>query len=107
MINDAYCGVDRNWTDGDLVECAAHGMGCTLIAREVFETVERPWFKTVNEDREGASYHGTEDTYFCKKARAAGYQPCVDTSVFCPHWSHEEQRWYPLDRFEAAQGAVA
>jgi hypothetical protein len=107
VMNDAFCGVDTDWTEGDLVECASHGMGCTLIAREVFEAIEAPWYQTTNVTEGATKVHQTEDAYFCRKAREAGYQPAVDTGLFCPHWASEERRWYPLDRFEAARREVA
>jgi len=42
------------------------GMGCCKIEREVFERIEKPYFKfTENE---------SEDFYFCKKVRKAGFE---------------------------------
>lgn len=73
---------------GDLIKADAVGMGCTLIHMDVFRKIKKPWFKT------SPGYAGkrsaivpsmTEDIYFCEKARAAGYDIIVDTSVQCGH----------------------
>ena len=62
--------------------------GCLLISREVFEQVERPWFyheyTGVQEQKEKFAYP-TEDVGFCKKAREAGIQICLDTTIKSPH----------------------
>ena len=76
-------------------------MGCTLIAREVFEALEPPWFETTTARLTAADgvpvlWHQTEDVFFLKKAKAAGYQPVVDTGLFCFHYAMAERVGYPL-----------
>jgi hypothetical protein len=79
-----------------LVECYGHGMGCTLIERQVFDAIEAPWFKT-----DEGSWHGndfrshTEDTYFLEKAAAAGFSPCVDTGCEVLHYCAKTDQCYP------------
>lgn len=107
ILSDAFGGVLTDWTPGDLVDCHAHGMGCTLIAREVFEAIGGPWFQTTNQrfmspDGTPVMWHQTEDVFFLDKARAARFQPCVDTGLFCFHYSMAERVGYPLDRWQAA-----
>lgn len=71
---------------GDIEWC---GLGCTLIRREVFEKLARPWFST---DWQYIDYHtgngwekrpsptdnrrrfGQQDIYFCMALRAAGFR---------------------------------
>lgn len=106
ILSHKHDGVITDFADGDLVECDAHGMGCTLIAREVFEALPKPWFQTTKArgpDQEGVPVyvHQTEDVWFLDKARRAGFQPCVDTGLFCFHWSNTEKVGYPLDRWRA------
>lgn len=60
-----------------VVEVDAAGTGCMMIHRSVLEKVPRPWFSY----REG----GTEDMYFCRKAKAAGFRVYGDLSVICSH----------------------
>jgi hypothetical protein len=104
VLADRFGGVRTDWTPGDLVECYAHGMGCTLIAREVFEAVERPWFQTTRQHDERAgvpiSYHQTEDVWFLERAKAAGYTPTVDTGLLCWHWSMAERVAYPIQAWQ-------
>lgn len=108
-----------SWRPGEVVECAAHGMGLTYIALEVFQRLRDEtdlgvdqfgnpaWFKTLKDehvlDARGqriiANY--TEDVYFLKRAQALGYQPAVDTSAqaFGWHWHQRERRAYPIKQW--------
>ena len=77
-----------NYGDGQMVEADVVGAGALLIHRRVLERLPDPWFKFTYEGRdndEGVS----EDFYFCKKAKEAGFTIIVDTAVQCPHdgWS--------------------
>lgn len=55
------------------------GLHCTLIRREVFEKMNRPYFVKTGKMGQG------EDTYFCEHARALGYKIYVDRSVISGH----------------------
>jgi hypothetical protein len=56
------------------VDCA--GLGCILIKRKVFETIQEPWF-----DLKADSYGS--DMYFSKHAKDAGVELWVDPTVQC------------------------
>lgn len=100
-----------------VVECYAHGMGCTLIELRVFREMldaglvdyeemgghRLPqFFKTTrdeiqrSEGRPVTVYNETEDVYFLKRAAQLGYTAAVDTGVFCFHWDHKGRVAYPL-----------
>jgi GT2 family glycosyltransferase len=66
--------------ENKLVMVDATGMHFTLIRKEVFEKIERPYFV----------YDTTsEDMNFCKKAKKAGYEIYVDTGLEIGHLSSE------------------
>jgi len=65
---------DRPFKLGEKGGCP--GLGCVLIAREVFETVPYPWFD-LQESKYGS------DMFFFTKLRDAGYEVWVDPSVQC------------------------
>lgn len=61
------------------------GLGCTLIKREVFEALERPYFRSdkalvLNDWPQikwidaGAQAYGGQDIYFCMQARGKGFK---------------------------------
>lgn len=59
------------------------GLGCVLIAREVFERVPYPWF-----DLKESNYGS--DMYFYTKVREAGIQVWVEPAVRCGHMDYTE-----------------
>jgi FkbM family methyltransferase len=66
-----------------VVEIAACGMGAALIKSEVFRKLPYPhfYYKEALTMRETVS----EDVYFCKKARDAGFTVWADASIQCDH----------------------
>lgn len=122
ILDDDFGGTVRSWSPGDLVECAGHGMGLTLIKAEVFRRMRDAgalgvdpfghpaWFKTTRDHLVRGSgapvmVNQTEDMAFLDKARALGYRPCVDTSnaTFGFHWQQSERRAYPLKQWAEVQ----
>ena len=104
-----------------LVECYAHGMGCTLIKLHVFrelldqglveyETLPNgqrlPQFykttrdKVFDEHQKTVVYNETEDVHFLKLAAKLGYPATVDTGLFCWHWDSSQQQAYPLSTWQ-------
>lgn len=60
------------------------GLGCTLVKREVFDKLEKPYFRSdkllllnswpnIEWIDAGAQGYGGQDIYFCVKAREAGF----------------------------------
>lgn len=68
-----------------LVPCKGAGSSCILIAREVFEKLERPWYRFQYQDDNGVPVIVGEDILFTAKALAAQIVPYVDTSIICGH----------------------
>lgn len=60
------------------------GLGCTLIRRDVLEKIGHPWFVEEYGNVWGEG-NVTEDTYFCQKVAAAGYEIWCDPTVVCGH----------------------
>jgi hypothetical protein len=107
-------GVLQRIPRNTVVECYAHGMGCTLIEMRVFRDllasglIERDangipqFFKTTRDQlivKDGQApviYNETEDVYFLKRAAQLGFQPAVDTGVFSFHWDQKQGVAYPL-----------
>jgi predicted SAM-dependent methyltransferase len=80
-----------DWHLGEFFEVDGIAMGCTLIRVEVFEKLEKPWFKTVDDlsgfyDGINKAEMWTEDLYFCAKVRDKGFKVFADGGVICSHW---------------------
>lgn len=71
----------------DLIEADYTGFGFLLVKYGVFENkkVEYPWFAPKIFDIDGITDMSMEDTSWCIKARQAGYNINVDTSVRIGH----------------------
>lgn len=86
---DGSLGAPADWSAG-LIEVDYLGTGSVLIAREVFEQLEPPWFYHIY-DHEGKwddTYPG-EDIGFSEKCAAAGIKMYVDTTTTSPHISEK------------------
>jgi SAM-dependent methyltransferase len=61
-----------DWKVGEVFECSALGMGCTMIRTDMLKDIPKPWFKSVDDcspylDNIRYGEQWTEDLYFCKK----------------------------------------
>ena len=74
----------------ELIEVEAIGGSTHLNKREVFETIEQPWYQMVltTIDKNGCDWSHGEDIYFSKKARAAGFKLMVDPTIICDHYNY-------------------
>jgi len=63
------------------------GLGCVLIAREVFEAIEPPWFDLKEKNEKTQEGYGS-DMYFYTKVREAGFEVWVDPTVRCDHMDY-------------------
>ncbi len=75
-----------------LTEVSCIGGSTVLIKREVFEKMERPWFKIVYKaiDDKGLAYDEGEDEYFSRTTQEAGYKLMVDPEIICKHFNYGE-----------------
>jgi len=71
-----------------LVECDVLGMGATLIRRQVFDALDKPWFR-YEAYRPTGEMIVTEDVPFCRDAGEAGFRVACDTRVVCGHLRRE------------------
>jgi GT2 family glycosyltransferase len=67
----------HNYPRNQLVQCDAVGFGAVLIKTDVLKKVPKPWFFGM----EGTG----EDVAFCYKARKAGFEVWMDTSIKLGH----------------------
>lgn len=79
----------KDYNFGDIVDAGATGAACLLIKREVFEALERPWFRIQMEEKttEGRNIvvKRGEDTYLTRKATKAGFKLKVNTKYDIGH----------------------
>lgn len=102
---DEGSGPHWRWKIGDVFECGLIGTGCMMIRVELFKHLPKPWFRTVDVvpdglvDGElvmGASY--SDDLYFCKKVKEAGFRILADGGIVCVHWDRNTQTPYSLPK---------
>lgn len=78
------------WKAGELFECESIGMGCALVRVAALADVEKPWFKTVDDnspmlDNINRLVGWTEDIWFCTRVRKAGWKILADGGILPDH----------------------
>lgn len=129
ILPDPFGGTLQDVPRNQIVECYAHGMGCTLIEMRVFRDLiaaglvnyddvnGRPiaqFFSTTRDARSETEtgtpiyMNQTEDVFFLERAAKLGYGAAVDTGVFGFHWDQSQGVGYPLRLWEEfkAHGTV-
>lgn len=108
-------GAFWNWRLGDIFECWATGMGCTMIKLEVFKKMEKPWFKELKTMEEVRQYPDlfpesindvspnnkggiTSDLFFFTKLRKMGFKALAHGGVLPIHWDVEKNTGYWLPK---------
>lgn len=89
------------WKPGDIFPCKGIGTGCLLVDTSIFSKLEKPWFKTVDEDfvaEDGSMCHRlvTDDLYFCEKVIKAGYRLMADARVICGHYDYKKRKMFGM-----------
>jgi len=72
------------------VEVHGGGMGCALIATEVFRKLTYPWYDWVNYGDKNSGML-SEDLYFCSLCRNSGIPIHADVRVGCGHMMRHVQ----------------
>jgi hypothetical protein len=70
--------------ENQLVEVGWAGIGCLMVDRKVFDTIQLPCFRDIWDAKKGQRKKG-HDILFCENARKAGFRVYVDTSIDCTH----------------------
>lgn len=71
---------------GATIEVNGIGMGAAIFRKGLFAKVSKPWFETVQADANSGSGGGTQDLFFCRKAKAeAGARFGVNCAVKVGH----------------------
>lgn len=74
-----------------LVKCDFVGTGCVLIKTDVFKDLPKPWFLIPY--IEAKDDFGSDDVYFCRKAREAGFSIWADQEL-SKHVGHIGEKVY-------------
>ena len=70
---------------GNVIDLDIIGMGFTCIKRSVLEKVEAPWFRTSDLEEISSGQSFTEDVFFCRKAKEAGFKIGAVPSITLGH----------------------
>jgi len=68
-----------------LTEVAYTGLGFMLVKRDVFESLEYPWFKPLDQKIGNAVDFTSEDVGFCLRVREKGYKVLIDPKIRVGH----------------------
>lgn len=80
---------------GQIIECNAVPMGCTIWRMELFREFTAPWFRTVSawDQATNATVYRTQDCAWCERVRQEGKRVAVDLRVRVGHIDKQGVLW--------------
>lgn len=102
IFKNDVLGPYLDWTVNDIFEIDDCGAGCMLINTEVFKHIEPPYFAFQEEYKSSPGADEpiltgiSEDRYFCRKVKQAGFKIKAHGSVLCPHYDEKQNKFYTL-----------
>lgn len=101
---------DMKW--GEIFDVEGLATGCMLVKTALFKNIPKPWFKTVKDagqDENGMIYTRamSDDLYFCKKAKEAGFRIIAHAGILCGHADAVNHRIYNLDQYRPKKSAAS
>lgn len=102
IFRNEVLGPFLDWSVNDTFEVDDCGAGCMLINTEVFKHIEFPYFafkeeyKTVPNSPDPILTGISEDRYFCRKVKEAGFKIKAHGAVICPHYDEKQNKFYTL-----------
>lgn len=95
---------------GEIFDVEGIATGCLLVKTKLFESIPKPWFKTLDVSGQDGShiYHHrmSDDLYFCKKAIEAGFRIVANGSILCGHADAINHKIYHLDQYRPKSPAA-
>jgi GT2 family glycosyltransferase len=102
VFQDHGIGPYWRWRKGDVFECRAIATGIMMIRLDIFDRLPEPWFVDVHGVEQAKqlgllgtsgtmplSTEWTDDMFFCKRVRDAGYRMLAHGGVICDHWGQD------------------
>ena len=101
IFRDEKQGSFWDWRVNDIFDIDSAGAGCMMINTEVFKHLEEPYFRTTQEYKNDftgtpALHVVSEDLYFCRSVRAAGFKIKAHGAIICPHFDNKTHQFYTL-----------
>jgi len=100
LFKDGIQGPYWDWRVNDIFDVDACGAGCLMIDTDVFQHLEKPYFRELQEyrDIDGTPNLTTvsEDVYFCQSVRKAGFKIKAHGAIICPHYDEKKDKFYTL-----------
>ena len=117
IYRDSTPGAFWDWRINDIFEIDSAGAGCMMINTKVFESIKYPYFDTTEEYKdvngESVLHAVSEDIYFCRQVREAGFKIKAHGAVICPHYDEKQNKFHilpedsiPYQRERARQEAL-
>jgi len=100
IYRDDTPGAFWDWKVNEVFDVDSAGAGCMMINTKVFEELEYPYFRTTEEyvdvNGEPCLTAVSEDIYFCRTVRVAGYKIRAHGAILCPHYCEKQNKFFAL-----------
>lgn len=100
IYRDDNAGAFWDWQVNQVFDIDACGAGCMMINMKVFASLEEPYFRTTQEYKDVNGdpllHIVSEDIYFCRTVREAGFKIKAHGAIICPHYDEGQKKFFTL-----------